>query len=207
MERNKEIQDIFEIGDDSLQGVLGYHLYVTAMYKATNKNLLRDQLPDGLIPHTHSWNRFYTKEDLMEKMESIFELYQSRINLIAMVNVFEVVLKRLIDIGDGLLVLEREAEDFRNSKVDDESLLLMSGVDQYVITYKYSICHRIVSEKYLTNIYDEYRELHDPIIKNGRIIGRWFVKEGKICYLLYEKIKNKAELYQRIREMEEFLRE
>jgi len=49
--------------------------------------------------------------------------------------------------------------------------------------------------------------VHDPIIRNGKIIGRWHVKEGKICYLLHEKIKNNAGLYQRIREMEEFLRE
>jgi hypothetical protein len=112
-----------------------------------------------------------------------------------------------IDIGDGLLLLEREAEDFGNSKLDDEGLLLMSGFDQYVITYKYSICPRLVRVRYLANIYNKYNELHDPIIKNGRIIGRWDVKEGKIIYLLYERIKNNAELYQRIREMEEFLRE
>ena len=79
---------------------------------------------------------------------------------------------KTIDIGDGLLLLEREAEDFEKSKVDDESLLLMSGFDQYVITYKYSICPRLVSEKYLTSIYNEYGELHDPIIRNGKIIGR-----------------------------------
>lgn len=114
---------------------------------------------------------------------------------------------KTIDIGDGLLLLEREAEDFEISKVDDESLLLMSGVDQYVITYKYSICPRLVSERYLTNIYNEYGALHDPIIRNGKIIGRWHVKEGKMGYLLYEKIKTKTELDQKIGEMEDFLRE
>jgi hypothetical protein len=111
------------------------------------------------------------------------------------------------DIGEGLLLLEREAKDFEKFKVDDERLLLMSGFDQYVISYKYSICPRLVSEKYLTNIYNEYGELHDPIIRNGKIIGRWHFKEEKIGYLLYEKIKNRAELYQRIREMEGFLRQ
>lgn len=113
---------------------------------------------------------------------------------------------KTIDIGDGLLLLEREAEDFEISKVDNESLLLMSGVDQYVITCKYSICPRLVCERYLTNIYNEYGALHNPIIRNGKIIGRWHVKEGKIGYLLYEKIKNKTKLNQQIREMEEFIR-
>lgn len=31
MVRDKEIQKIFEIADDSLQGVLGYHYYVMAL--------------------------------------------------------------------------------------------------------------------------------------------------------------------------------
>jgi len=28
MDRNLDIQKVFEIADDSLQGVLGYHLYI-----------------------------------------------------------------------------------------------------------------------------------------------------------------------------------
>lgn len=111
-----------------------------------------------------------------------------------------------IDMRDGLLLLEKEARDFEDFKVDDESLLLMSGFDQNVITYKYSICPRLVTEKSLNNIYNKYGELYDPIIRNGRIIGRWWVKEGKISYLLYEKIENSTELFQKIEEMEEFIR-
>jgi len=113
---------------------------------------------------------------------------------------------KTIDIGDGLLLLEREAEDFENSKIGEESLLLMSGCDQYVITYKYSMCPRFVNQEYLKKIYGEYGELHNPIIRNGRIIGRWYVKEGKIGYLLYEKIENKTKLNRKIGEMERFHR-
>ncbi|MBC2723592.1 MAG: winged helix DNA-binding domain-containing protein [Desulfosporosinus sp.] len=111
---------------------------------------------------------------------------------------------KIIDIGDGLLLLEREAEDFENFKVGEESLLLMSGYDQYVITYKYSMYPRFVNQEYLKKIYDEYGELHNPIIRNGRIIGRWYIKEGEIGYLLYKKIGNKTKLNQEIREMEGF---
>jgi len=111
---------------------------------------------------------------------------------------------KTIDIGDSLLLLERETENFENSKVGEESLLLMSGCDQYVITYKYSMCPRFVNQEYLKKIYGEYGELHNPIIRNGRIIGRWYIKEGKIGYLLYEKIENKIKLNQKIREMERF---
>jgi len=112
-----------------------------------------------------------------------------------------------IDIGDGLLLLKKEGEDFENFKVDDESLLLMPSFDQYVITYKYSIYPRLVDQKYLKCIYNEYGELHDPIIKNGRIIGRWWFKNEKVGFLFYEKMKNKTALCQKIGGMEEFLRE
>ena len=112
------------------------------------------------------------------------------------------------DLGDGLLLLEKEAKDFNNFRVhDDECLLLMSAFDQYVITYKYSICPRLVTEKNLSDIYNEYGELHDPIIRDGMIIGRWCVKEGKINYLLYEKIENMTELHRKIEEMEKFIKE
>lgn len=108
--------------------------------------------------------------------------------------------------GDGLLLPGKEVKDFKNFEIENESLLLMSGFDQYVITYKYSMCPRLVTEKNLSTIYNNYGELYDPIIRNGRIIGRWHIKEGRVSCLLYEKIKNKRDLYQRIGEMEEFIK-
>jgi hypothetical protein len=112
-----------------------------------------------------------------------------------------------IDVGGGLLLLRKEAKDFENFRVDDESLLLMSGFDQYVITYRYSMCPRLVTEKNVSDIYNKYGELYDPIIRNGRIIGRWCVEGEKISHLLYEKLKDKTKFYQKIEEMEEFTKE
>jgi len=114
---------------------------------------------------------------------------------------------KTIDVGDGLLLLEREYEKFENFEFDYESLLLMPSFDQYVITYKYSMYPRLVIQKYLSSIYNEYGELHDPIIRNGRIIGKWWFKKGEIGYLLYEKMENKMVLHQKIVDMEKFLRE
>ena len=112
-----------------------------------------------------------------------------------------------VDIGKGLLLLKKESKKFENFKVGKENLLLLSAFDQYIITYKHSICPRIVNEEYLNNIYNEYGELHNPTLRNGRIIGRWYEKEGRIHYLVYEKITNKTEIDQKIGEMEEFIRE
>jgi len=114
---------------------------------------------------------------------------------------------RTIDVGNGLLLLEREYEKFENFKVDYESLLLMPSYDQYVITYKYSMYPRLVIQKYLSSIYNEYGEPHNPIIRNGRIIGKWWFKKGEIGSLLYEKMENKTVLHQKIVEMEKFLGE
>lgn len=113
-----------------------------------------------------------------------------------------------IDLGQGSLLLEKEAKDFENFEIDyDESLLLMSGFDQYVITYKHSMCPRLVTEKNLASIYNKYGEFYDPIIRNGRIIGRWCIEDGKISYILYEKIKNEREFHLKIGEMEEFVKD
>ena len=64
----------------------------------------------------------------------------------------------------------------------------------------------MVNEKYLNNIYTKYGELHNPIIRKGRIVGRWGIREEKIDYVLYEKIKNRKELNKKVKEMEEFFK-
>jgi len=109
-----------------------------------------------------------------------------------------------MDIGEGLLLLSKEAQEYEDFKVGEDSLLLLPAVDQYVITYKYSTCPRMVDEAYLDGVYNEYGQLHNPIVSNGRIIGRWQVREGRIDYSLYDKVENRAELDRRIGEMEDF---
>lgn len=96
MDPNPDIKKTFEIADDSLQGVLGYHFFVTAMQNGANPEKISGYLPDGVIPHTYSWDRHYQKQHLIGTLSPIFELYQSRISLIAMVNVFEVAIKNFI---------------------------------------------------------------------------------------------------------------
>jgi hypothetical protein len=93
MNHNEEIKKIFEVADDSLQGVLGYHFYVMAAYKTLDLDKISDHLPQQSIPLTHSWDRYYDKAELIKGMTDIFEVYQSRVTLINMVSYFEVALK------------------------------------------------------------------------------------------------------------------
>ncbi len=97
MKRDTDIQKVFEIADDSLQGVLGYHLYVAAMQKDVDTEGIRKYLPDRSIPMTFSWVRFYSKQDLIRAFRlPFFELFQSRISLVAITNVYEVALRNFI---------------------------------------------------------------------------------------------------------------
>jgi len=99
--RNHEIQRIFEIADDSLQGVLGYHYYVMAINACANAIEISEYLPSisgqEAIPHTFTWIRFYRKKDLINTFRPpFFEYYQSRISLTAMISVFEDALEKFM---------------------------------------------------------------------------------------------------------------
>lgn len=97
MNRDVNIQRVFEIADDSLQGVIGYHLYVGAIQKAVEIDKVQEYLPAESIHITFSWVRYYRKQDLIDAFAGpYFELLQSRISLISMVNVFEVALSNFI---------------------------------------------------------------------------------------------------------------
>jgi len=117
MKRDLEIQRIFEIADDSLIAVLGYHFYVISMEENINDNAIWTCLPDGVISHTFSWDRFYHKKDLIDQMSSIFEFYQSRISMIAMVNVFEASLSDFI----SALNKKGKVQNFESNKLSGNS--------------------------------------------------------------------------------------
>jgi hypothetical protein len=96
MKRDSDIQRVFEIADDSLQGVLGYHFYTVAAQKSADVGKVSTYLPPQL-PMTFEWVRFYIKQDLVNLFTSpFFELFQSRISLIATTNVFEAALTGFI---------------------------------------------------------------------------------------------------------------
>jgi hypothetical protein len=95
--RDKDIQRVFEIADDSLQGILGYHLYVVSMQSASNVEKIAQYLPDKAFQMTFDWIRYYQKESLIRAFEPPFlEFYQSKISLISIVTVFDVMLNNFI---------------------------------------------------------------------------------------------------------------
>jgi len=98
MKRDADIQRVFEVADDSLQGVLGYHLYTIAAQKSADTEKISTYLPDDRIPITFDWDRFYSKQELVDLFTSpFFELVQARISLIATTNVFDAALNRFVE--------------------------------------------------------------------------------------------------------------
>ena len=97
MKRDPDIQMAFEVADDSLQGVLGYHLYTIAVQKSADMEKIATYLPADRLPITFDWDRFYSKQELIDLFTSpFFELVQARISLIATTNVFDAALIRFI---------------------------------------------------------------------------------------------------------------
>ncbi len=97
MGRDEDIQRVFEIADDSLQGVLGHYIYVITLQMAADKQKILMKLPERRIPMTFSWDRFYRKEDLLKAFKlPEFQIYQARLSLTMMVNLFEVSLRSFI---------------------------------------------------------------------------------------------------------------
>jgi hypothetical protein len=97
--RDKDMQLVFEVADDSLQGILGHYLYVSAMKSASNNEEIMKRLPDAKFPMTFSWDRFYQKQDLMEAFANagFFEIYQARVSLTSIVTVFDVAINGFIN--------------------------------------------------------------------------------------------------------------
>lgn len=101
MNRDKEIQKIFETADDSLQGIIGYHMYVAAMENAADYHQIMTNLPDQQFQMTFSWIRYYSKQTLLEAFKPPkLELYQSKILLVAMTGVFEASLVGFVEALD-----------------------------------------------------------------------------------------------------------
>ena len=90
MSRNAEIQKIFEIADDSLQGLFGYHLYTIAAVGSAPEDGIRSSLPEKSIPLTHGWDRNYSREEFITAMKQLFIPYHTRVAIVAMANIFEV---------------------------------------------------------------------------------------------------------------------
>jgi hypothetical protein len=88
-DRNPEIQRIFEIADDALQGLVGFHLFVDAAIESAPDTSVRIALPKEEMFITPDWNRFYNREDLLQFMRRWFSPIFYRNLFVGMVSYFD----------------------------------------------------------------------------------------------------------------------
>jgi len=97
MKRDPEIQKVFEVADDTLQAIQGYHLYAIAAQRSSDKDKIAGYFPDRGIRITPVWGRYYDKYKLVDFFSSaIFEPIQARVSLIYITSVFNDSLSRFI---------------------------------------------------------------------------------------------------------------
>jgi hypothetical protein len=87
--RNPEIQKIFEITDDALQGLIGFHLFVDAAVSSSPDELIRNILPTDRILITPDWVRFYDREELLLFMRRYFTPIFFRNLFVSLVGYFD----------------------------------------------------------------------------------------------------------------------
>lgn len=121
MTRNHDILRIFEIGDDSLQGVFGYHFYLNALHRVADPIKVKEYLPTTsngeAFPHTFSWDRYYCKDELIDSFKTpLFELYQSRITLANIASIFDDSLYKFVKKLESLELTLKIKDDARYYK-------------------------------------------------------------------------------------------
>jgi hypothetical protein len=88
--RDAAIEKIFTTADDGMQGLWGFHTYMSAALAVADRARLVSMLPNRRFPLTHEWKRFYNRHDLAAQMESIGpDFLQSRASLLLLVMIFE----------------------------------------------------------------------------------------------------------------------
>jgi hypothetical protein len=96
-ERDLPIQRIFEITDDALQGLLGFHIYVSGAVDSAPEELIRAKCPEGQIEITPDWVRHYDREELLQFMKKSFTPIFYRNLFVAMVGYFDAATDDFID--------------------------------------------------------------------------------------------------------------
>jgi hypothetical protein len=91
MERDQEILRVFEITDDTLQGIWAYFAFSAATYHAASDQKVGDLLPET-HPMTQDWDRVYDRIRLVTVMRKVYPRYHARTCLVAIAGAFEVAL-------------------------------------------------------------------------------------------------------------------
>lgn len=171
MDRDLTIQSIFETADDSLHGIIGYHLYINAMQKTVNREEIKKHLPEKSFQTTFSWVRFYNKDQLILTFEPpILELYQCKILLVAVTGVFEALL------GDFIKHLQKKGLIKSSIKENYKAYIYWA----YEQTLKSEIGEKVALERLpqTFGIIDNTRRLRNLFTHNSGIFTKQYKSDA-----------------------------
>lgn len=94
MSRDQHIEDVFLSADDAIQGLWGLHSYINAAVNTADRQDMKARLPAGFFQITHEWARRYDRDELLAKMDNVFEFVHCRNSLVLLVSLFEGTIKR-----------------------------------------------------------------------------------------------------------------
>lgn len=150
-----------------MQGLLGYYFYVIASVKTASFIDKLSRLPKDSIPLTHSWNRHYSPEDLVKTMDEIFDSYQARITLMALVSIFEVALRSFVnrlEKTEKIRKFDNNNEKYKNKKYKNllkwafdfanlEKESLYNGGEEEMINRVPNLCCDVDDARRLRNLF------------------------------------------------------
>lgn len=112
--RDIKILDAFEFADYQMLRLLYYHFFVdTSVEGAPRKDKIA-KLPPDVLPFTHQWKISYSRDELVEKMDSQFWFFHIRSSLISLVGAFEGALSRFVNRLEGLGEIQRFGKGNKN---------------------------------------------------------------------------------------------
>jgi len=98
MARDPEIEGIFTIADDAMQGLWALHMYLKASTEIADGQNIVPHLPENVFQMTHHWQRFYDRNELVEAIrDSSIELLLGRASLISLVAISEAAMSGIRD--------------------------------------------------------------------------------------------------------------
>lgn len=179
MKRDADVQRIFEIADDSLQGIIGFHMYVSATQNVVEEEKIFEHLPDRSFQITNEWVRYYQKEDLVRIFRTpVFEFFECRVLLIAMTNIFEATLSDLIDLLHEKGYSQYTSKRERKNMGYKQYIQWMSGLLKQVRRSDYGNEVALERVPETLGIIDNARRLRNLVVHNQALFDEFYEKNA-----------------------------
>ena len=189
MVRDRTIEKIFTVADDSMQAVWGLHSYTNAAVSNASRRNLTGRLPQDKFRMTHHWYRFYNPKGLVSAMKRVYTPIHCRLSLALLVSIFEEATCRLRERLHKLKKVSKPKESYkrnlrwvfdivRNSSPDDPS-----KQDARKMWSRLPVtCGDVDNARRLRNQWAHHRGRYTAFYKRDAIKDKWLRKQMEKGY-------------------------